>query len=174
MPPQGSVPLPLRGVAVSRPGRGSWLADELLDTLIPWDPEARVVETRFPGVIAVYTTLDPGQLARIISRGYHSFMKRLTPAMAMVEARGWSDIEALIRGLLTGPPGRVRLILATRGVGKSLAGRGRLEDLVRSLGFTPSRGARMALAIESLDGLFLGAYGITSPCGPDCVTVTLP
>ncbi len=168
------MPISVKGVAVSRPGRGSWLADELLDTLVPWDPGARVEETRFPGVMAVYTSLEPSQLARIVSRGYHSFMKRLTPAMAAAVANSWEDVEELVKSLLAGPPVRVRLVIATRGAGKELAGRGRVEGLVRSLGFTPSRGARMALVLESLDNLFLGAYGITSPCGPDCMTVTPP
>ncbi len=169
------MPLPPKGIAVSTPGRESWLADEVLDTLIPLDPEARVEETGFRGVLLVYSRLDAWDAARAVSRGYHSFMKRFTPAVYTTKASSMGDVEGLIiRALEDLPRGPIRLLVSVRGEGKAYAGRSMVESLARSLGFTPSRRARMVLAVESVGDLFIAASGITGTCGPSCVTVLPP
>jgi len=160
------------GVAVSKPGRESWLMDEVLDTIIPHDPGASMVETRFKSVFLVYSSLDPVNLARIVSAGYHSFMKRFVPALSVFRVGVFRELEDRLSSILANTNlGHVRLITALRGKGKSIASRSLIEGIVRGLGLKPSRRSSKVIDIESIDDLFIIAYGITRYCGPDCILV---
>ncbi|MEB3773486.1 MAG: hypothetical protein GSR86_00995 [Desulfurococcales archaeon] len=175
MPSEGSMPLRLSGIAVSRPGREAWLADELLDTILPHDPDARVLETRYRGVFLLYSSLEPVDTARIVSRGVHSFMKRYTPAMHTLESPSREGVEGLVYRLLEVlDASAVRLIVSLRGRGKRLGGRSLIEELVRRHGIALSRRARHLIIIESIEDLLIAASGITGSCGYDCITVVPP
>ena len=173
MPPEERVPICPQGVAVSRPKRDSWLIEELLDTLVPEDPGARVEATRYPGVLLVYSSLRPARLAKLVYSGYHSFMKRFVPSQFCSIASSVEDLEAFLESSLSraASGGRLRVMVSLRGVLKRLGGERAVRSLLSRLGYSITRDSSLVLAVESVDEVVVAALGNTRRCGPDCVTI---
>jgi len=176
VPPQGGLPECPAAVAVAKPRRDSWLVEELYDTLFPGDPGARVERTRFPGVLLVYTSLEPSRLVALIRRAEHGFLQRLVPAQRCIPNAAPGDPERLVAELASllaaGGVSQATLIASLRGEGKRLAGgRRSLEEAMARAGVRPARRARHAVAVESVDTLIVAAAGITRGCGLGCTLI---
>ena len=177
MLPQGGMPECPAAVAVAKPRRDSWLVEELYDTLFTGDPGARVVRTRFPGVLLVYSSLEPARLVPLFRRVEHSFLQRLVPAQRCIAEASPGDperlVEELARLLAAAEVKEAKLLAVMRGAGKEVYGGSRsLEQAMARAGVKPSRRAhRYVVALESVDRLLVAAAGITRGCGLGCILV---
>ncbi|MDM7275515.1 MAG: hypothetical protein P3X22_005280 [Thermoprotei archaeon] len=170
MPPNGHMPQLVKAIAVSKPSREYWLEEELLDALIAGDESVRVERTKFPGVLLVLSErLNAHKVSSLASKMEFSFMSRLVPASRVLKGPGKGEVFSVILELLGGAPrAPLRVIVTVRGHGKRVVSPEEVSSQVSSLGFTVSRRAGRALAVESVDDLFIIAYGITRVCGLNC------
>ncbi|MEB3779847.1 MAG: hypothetical protein GSR85_06420 [Desulfurococcales archaeon] len=172
MPPKRHMPLCPSAIAVSKPKRDTWMEEELLDTLIPWDPNAQIKPSGFPGVLLVYTKLDPYQLGRIISSGYHAFVKRVVPAQRCLISPSRHDLLREIEEIVMKyRPGRIRLSTSIRGTGKTIITHSVIEEFLRGLNVVIYRKSKTMLCIESVNELFIITLGEARFCGPDCIMI---
>ena len=173
MSPERRVPACPQGIAVSRPKRGSWLVEELLDTLVVEDPGARVEATKYPGVFLVYSSLRPSRIAKLVYSGYHSFMKRFVPSQFCGVVASIGELEQFLGSSLGSfIRGRdLRLMVTLRGLLKRLGGERTIRSLLLSLGCSITRKPELVLAVESIDEVVVAALGNTRRCGPDCVAI---
>ncbi len=170
MPPNGHMPQLVKALAVSKPSRDYWLEEELLDAFIAGDEGVKVEKTRFPGVLLVLSErLDAHRVSSLASKIEFSFMSRLVPASRVLMGPSRGELFNVILELLEGAPRTpLRVMVTVRGYGKNISGSEEVSSHVSSLGFTVSRRASRAIAVESVDDLFIVAYGITRVCGLNC------
>lgn len=167
------MPLCPVGIAVSKPGRESWLVDEIADSILPRDPGARIERTGFDNVVAIYSeVIPPHELPRLVLRMEQAFLKRLAPVEECVRPGSPGELDRFISGFLASRGVKeLQLWVYIRGSGKEIASRGRVERLVRSLGIELGRGATTVFDLESLNEVFTLSLGITRKCGLDCVLI---
>ncbi len=166
-------------VIVAKPKRQSWALEEAWDLAVMAHPESRAEPSRFPGVILVYTPDgDSRRLSIMAARGERGFIQRIVPAEICIAGAEKNDVvnavESIIgrKSALMGE-GRLRLIVSVRGEGKRVVDKRAIEEIVASKNLRIDRNARVALAVESVDSLFVIALGITRSCGPSCLLVYL-
>jgi hypothetical protein len=166
-------------VIVAKPKRQSWALEEAWDLAVLAHPEGRAEATRFPGVILVYTPdRDAAHFSVIAARGERGFIQRIVPAEHCIEASSRREVLELVasaaRKLASSLNVReVRLFFAVRGEGKRILGESDVVEALTRAGLTSSRKAKAALAVESVDNLFIVASGITYRCGNTCTLIYL-
>ena len=177
------MPIP-RAVATSKPKRETWMIEELYDTLIGNGLEAKIVKTRYPGVVLVYTSLEPEKLAKIVYSNYHAFMKRFTPAMSLLNPsksvnnltrRFLAELQSHLDNIISlgAKNTGVNLIVSIRGDIKYHINRQLIENIILDHNMPINRRSNIMLVVESVDSIAFIASGITRYCGPGCITVSL-
>ncbi|MCX8195916.1 MAG: hypothetical protein N3F67_02415 [Acidilobaceae archaeon] len=166
------MPQLLKAIAVAKPQRESWLTEELYDLLLPLDEEARVERSSFRDVLLVISArLSAAQISAAALRQEFSFMARLVPALLIVKASRSEEVLEAIRRVA--PRGPVRLMVSLRGRGKGVASEEAIAGSLRSAGVQLDRRAAEAIAVESVDELFVISYGITRKCGLSCTLLVI-
>ncbi|MEM0497142.1 MAG: hypothetical protein QXR22_02955 [Acidilobaceae archaeon] len=175
MPPNKLMPEFIKGIAISKPKRESWLIEELYDALIPLDESVIIEKTRFQGVLVILSDrLDARTISRAASKAEFSFMSRLIPALVVLVASSRSDIDNAITRLLDGlTRNNIRLIANLRGSGKNLYSKRELTSKIESLGFKVLSRASRVLVIESIDNIVVLSYGNTRRCGLNCILLSI-
>ncbi len=160
---------------VAKPRRRSWALEEAWDLAVLADVNGYAVETRFPGVIAVYASIDPRAFSRIAYRTSKGFIQRIVPAVKCLNSPSREELGDAIASILAergqGRGDGLRVIVSLRGEGKRIADDRLVYNLVRSLGLRVDKASRTVLDVESVDETFIVSAGITRPCGNSCIIV---
>jgi tRNA(Ser,Leu) C12 N-acetylase TAN1 len=173
------MPLP-RGTAelivTAKPGRSSWAAEEVTDTLLYVDPDAEVVQTKFEGVLIARLKTDVTEVIRVIKRFEYAFISFITPVIVRcVNASRDEVISVISRAAekLAREGSQVALRAKLRGRSKEVLSESLIEKVIASMGIKLSRRAGKILAVEGVDDYLGVGYGITRSCGVGCTLVDL-
>lgn len=160
-------------IVIAQPGRRGWALEEA------WDLAATVSrghilvkESRFPGVILLFARgSSPLDVSRAAARMEFGFVQRIVPSVSCFKASSEGEVLEKLRDVLRSlrPAGKYRVFLSLRGSGKSIVGKSRVEELLRSTGVVPARGSSRGIAVESVDDVFIFSIGIIRACGSRCI-----
>ncbi|MEM1904570.1 MAG: hypothetical protein QXP64_00330 [Acidilobaceae archaeon] len=162
----------LKGVAVSKPGRDAWLFEELYDSLIAVDTSSRVEPTRFRGVYLLFSSAKPREITESILKYRTHSATRVVLASKALYSSSKTTVLSVIKELVESTGARsLRLFYKTRGEGESVISREDIFELLRSLNVFSTPSSKQALALESIDHLFIISLGNTLSCGLRCVLI---
>ena len=66
-------------IITCRAGSEDWCEEEIGNVLFPYDPEVRVVKTKYPGLLIVYSKLDPLRAYTISLSSEYGFVEKIIP-----------------------------------------------------------------------------------------------
>ena len=81
-----------------RAGNEDWCVEEIGNVLFEHDPEVEIVKTKYPGLIIVYSKIDPSRAYSIASSREYGFVVHVIPVMEVVELGG--DIEKAVKNIV--------------------------------------------------------------------------
>ncbi|WP_048812881.1 hypothetical protein [Acidilobus saccharovorans] len=173
MPPEAVLPISYcdrcpRLVVTSLPGRDSWALEELMDTVVARDPSARFEATGYRGVVEVYSSLSPDEIARQFLLYQHAFIARVVPVLACStpERLGEAMARLVPKGLSAGLELKVRVPL------KGRVSEGAVKEALRVAGVAlRGREANLKVVVESVGDCLLISVGEWRSCGPHCAVL---
>lgn len=157
-----------RLVVTSLPGRDSWALEELMDTVVARDPSAKFEATGYRGVVEVYSSLSPNEIARQFLLYQHAFIARVVPVLACstLEKLGDAIARLIPQGLSAGLEFKVRVPL------KGKVSEDDIKKILRSAGvLLQGREANLKIVLESVRSCFLISLGEWRSCGPHCAVL---
>ncbi len=66
-------------IITCRAGSEEWCLEEIGNTLFPYDPAIKVIKTRYPGLLLVYSSLEVDRAYRIASGSEYGFIVNIIP-----------------------------------------------------------------------------------------------
>lgn len=170
--PKGTAEL----VVTAKPGKGSWAAEEVADTLLYVDPDAEVVQTKFEGVLIARARIDVIEVVRVIKRFEYAFISFITPVIVRCVGASRDEVVSVVSRVaerLAREAPHVTLRAKLRGRSKEILSESLIEKVISSIGIKLSRRAGKILAIEGVDDYLGLSYGSTYSCGAGCTLVDL-
>jgi len=82
---------------ITHTSSGKTAAAEILDALLPFDADARVVSTCYEGVFLVDTKIDPFQASNAVIRSLPSGINKVVPLMVVVKASISEIVESTLK-----------------------------------------------------------------------------
>lgn len=139
-------------------GNEEWCEEEIGNVIFIHDPEVVVERTKYPGLLIVYSNLDPSRAYRIALSSEYGFVKNIIPIQCSVD-----DIndEYLIRKCvlsLVSPGETVKLKVRVRGIrGLSKKLWVLVTAFLKEINSSHDPKSSICLYIESIDStLFIG------------------
>ena len=139
-------------IITCRAGSEDWCEEEIGNVLFPYDPEVRVVRTKYPGLLIVYSKLDPLRAYTISLSSEYGFVERIIP----VQVYDKFNIDALDKILnIVGYGEKIKVKLRVRGRrGLSMIIWKRIIELLKRKNSRHDPGSNICLYVEVIDGSF--------------------
>lgn len=155
------LPELVRAVIVAKPQREGWAIEEAYDLLVPIDPSAQVVATRFRDVLVALSSAPSQLISQAAARMEFSFVSRIVPSLVALRSERQEEVLEAMRRISP-----EALLVEARL-------RGRSKEIMRGAPLTEARRG-LRLFLEGIDNLFVISYGITKRCGLGCTVVVPP
>ncbi|ADI32334.1 hypothetical protein [Staphylothermus hellenicus] len=142
-------------IVTCKAGSEEWCEEEIGNVLFIHDPDVKVVRTRYPGLLLVYSNLDPYKAYVYALSSEYGFIKNIIP-IHLHDKFSLENISKILEIVGVGERIKVKLrIRGKRGLSKVLWKH--IMDLLKSKNAVHDPRSNMCLYIEVIDNdLFIG------------------
>ncbi|MCD6301359.1 MAG: hypothetical protein J7L82_04735 [Staphylothermus sp.] len=139
-------------IVTCRAGSEDWCEEEIGNVLFPHDPELKVVKTKYPGLLIVYSKLDPLKAYTISLSSEYGFVEKIIP----VQIHDKFNIDALDKILnIVGYGEKLKVKLRVRGRrGLSTIIWKKIMDLLKRKNSKHDPSSNICLYVEVIDDYF--------------------
>ncbi len=140
-------------IVTCKAGNEEWCENEIGNILFPYDPDIKVVRTKYSGLLLVYSyKLDPNKAYRIAKSYEYGFVKNIIPVNYYT--RDMNELLSYIRSSISKVK-KIKLKVRVRGqrnLAKILWSK--IIEVLRQLGISHDPGAQYVLDVEVIDEYF--------------------